>query len=215
MLHIPLSTCVKAPGITLSPFLSLRAGATTARRTAVKTILAAGYLDVIKGNESEIQAVLAAAAVSGDLAVRQQQRGVDSSDSGRDEAARALLAQQLAAHQKNVVILTGATDFASDGVRTFAVRHGHAMLGQVTGTGCCLATVLSAMVAVHPEDKLAACLAAMLLYEVAAEIAAERDDVRGPGTFVPAFIDELARCRGLAARGDMSWVKEYRIERVL
>lgn len=33
----------------------------------------------------------------------------------------------------------------------------------------------------------------VLVLTIAAEIAAEREDVKGPGTFLPALIDELAR----------------------
>lgn len=33
----------------------------------------------------------------------------------------------------------------------------------------------------------------VLVLTIAAEIAAERKDVKGPGTFLPALIDELAR----------------------
>ena len=186
-----------------------RAGATAVRRAAVKTILAGGRVDVVKGNEGEIRAALAAAGEDAP-----QQRGVDSGPSALDEAGRGRLAAALAARERCVVVLTGAADVVSDGHRTFAVRHGHELLGQVTGTGCCLGTAISAAVAVHPDDKLISCVAAMLLYEGAAEVAARRDDVRGPGSFVPAFLDELARCRRAAAEGDMSWLGEPRVERL-
>lgn len=33
----------------------------------------------------------------------------------------------------------------------------------------------------------------VLVLTIASEIAAEREDVKGPGTFLPALIDELAR----------------------
>jgi thiamine-phosphate diphosphorylase / hydroxyethylthiazole kinase len=169
--------------------------------------MAAGYLDVIKGNEGEIQTVFGTAELA-------QQRGVDSA-STLDELAKARLVQQLAARERNVVVLTGKTDFVSDGGRTFALSHGHELLGRVTGTGCCLGTTISAMVAAYPEDKLIAAIAGLLLFEVAAEIAASSEHVRGPGTFVPVFIDELARCRNMAGSGDMSWVKDFRIEKLL
>jgi len=183
------------------------------RRAAVQTILAAGRVDVIKGNEGEITAVLGTATGAVDAP---QQRGVDSGPSELDEAGRARLAAALAERERCVVVLTGAVDMVSDGQRTFAVRHGHALLGQVTGTGCCLGTAVSAAVAVYPDDKLVACVAALLLYEGAAEVAARRGDVRGPGTFVPAFLDELARCRrAVAVDGDMSWLGDARVERVV
>lgn len=47
----------------------------------------------------------------------------------------------------------------------------------------------------HRSDKLLAVLASLLLLEIAAERAAVKDGVHGPGTFLPAFIDELFALR--------------------
>ncbi|KAF5871467.1 putative thiamine biosynthetic bifunctional protein [Botrytis fragariae] len=157
-------------------------GATAVRRSAVKSLLANGYFDVIKGNEGEIK------TVSGSLI---QQRGVDSGSSTSSLAEKATIVRDLALRERNVVLMTGAIDVLSDGVRTFAISNGHEILGRITGSGCVLGTIISAMLAVSREDKLLAVLSALLHYEIAAEIAAVREDVRGPGTFVPALIDEL------------------------
>ncbi|AEO69302.1 uncharacterized protein THITE_2119543 [Thermothielavioides terrestris NRRL 8126] len=181
------------------------AGATSLRRETVKTILASGYLDVIKGNEGEIRTVL------GDS--QEQQRGVDSS-STLNAAQKARVVRALAAREKNVVVMTGRTDFVSDGARTFAVENGHEYLGLVTGTGCTLGTAISAAVAPRQTDRLAAVIAAILHFEIAAEVAAERPDVRGPGTFVPAFLDELYRIRQATAAGDHSWLQRAKVARV-
>jgi thiamine-phosphate diphosphorylase/hydroxyethylthiazole kinase len=45
-------------------------------------------------------------------------------------------------------------------------------------------------------DMLLAALAGVLVFNVAAERAAAREDVRGPGTFRAALIDELYNVRG-------------------
>ncbi|KAK0621378.1 Hydroxyethylthiazole kinase family-domain-containing protein [Bombardia bombarda] len=178
------------------------AGATAVRRAAVKTIMSNGYLDVIKGNEGEINTVF------GDDGT--QQRGVDSSNA-LDATQKAKLALKLAYREKNVVVMTGQTDFVSDHERTFTIQNGHQYLSMVTGTGCVLGTAISAAVAVYPDDKLAATIAAMLHFEIAAELAAERPDVQGPGTFVPAFIDELHKIRQAAARDDTAWLKRAKL----
>lgn len=179
--------------------LVYRAGATAVRRSAVKTILAAGYLDVIKGNESEIKTIWGEGSAEG-------QRGVDST-STLSAKEKAQLVQRLAAREKNVVVMTGKTDFVSDGARTFAVDNGHEYLGRVTGTGCVLGTTISAMITVHPQDKLAAAVAGLLMLEIAAERAASREDlVRGPGTFVPNFIDALYHIRQETAKGSTAWM---------
>lgn len=43
------------------------------------------------------------------------------------------------------------------------------------------------------------------MYEIAAENAASKEYVRGPGSFVPAFLDELYAIRTAASNGDDSW----------
>lgn len=159
--------------------------------------MANGYLDVIKGNEGEIKTIFGVG--------QEQQRGVDSS-STLDDARKVDLVRELAAREKNVVVMTGKTDFVSDGTRTLGISNGHRYLGLVTGTGCTLGTVISAAIATRQTDRFLAVVAAMLHFEIAAEIAAERPDVKGPGTFVPAFLDELYRIREATANGDVSWL---------
>ncbi|ROV87370.1 hypothetical protein VSDG_09873 [Cytospora chrysosperma] len=132
------------------------AGATAVRRAAVKSILSAGYIDVIKGNESEIK------------------------------TERARMVRALAAREEAVVVMTGKTDLVSDGARTVAIDNGHEYLGAITGTGCTLGTTISAM--------------------IAAEQAAGKSSVEGPGTFVPAFLDSLYRIRTGTAGGDVGWL---------
>lgn len=184
---------------------SRSAGATAVRRAAVRSILAAGYIDVIKGNESEIKTVFGAGDTEG-------QRGVDSSSTLSD-AEKAQLVRALAAREQAVVVMTGKTDTISDGSRVVAVRNGHPYLGMITGTGCTLGTTISAMVAACPEggDRLAAVLAGILLFEIAAERAAAETKVQGPGTFVPAFLDSLCRVRVDTAAEDVRWLAEESI----
>uniref|UniRef100_L2FYH6 Thiamine biosynthetic bifunctional n=1 Tax=Colletotrichum fructicola (strain Nara gc5) TaxID=1213859 RepID=L2FYH6_COLFN len=181
------------------------AGATAIRRSAVKTILSGGYLDLIKGNEGEIATVYGQSL--------EQQKGVDSSSTLSHEQ-KAKLVKDLASRERNVVLMTGKTDYVSDGVRTFAVENGHELLGQITGTGCVLGTTISAMLAAKSDDKLLAVVAGLLHFEIAAEHAAVRGDVQGPGTFVPAFIDELARIRNQTVGGDLKWLSGAKVEAV-
>lgn len=178
------------------------AGATHVRRSALKTLMSAGYFDVIKGNEGEIKTVFGSTA---------QQKGVDSGDSTLNDVEKAAMVRDLAAREHNTVLMTGATDFVSDGKRTFAISNGHALLGKVTGTGCVLGTTISLMLAASRGDKLVATVAGLLHYEIAAEIAANRRDVRGPGTFVPALIDELYNIQTATAAGNLEWLDAAKV----
>ena len=180
------------------------AGATEQRRNGVKQMLANGYFDVIKGNEGEIKTVSGSSA--------SQQRGVDSGASTLDKHGKAQLVRSVADRERNVVLMTGKTDYISDGRRTFAISNGHEYLGSITGSGCSLGTTIAAFLAVHQDDKLLAALAGILMYEIAAEQAAVRDDVKGPGTFVPAFIDSLFAIRKSSAAGDNSWISAAKVK---
>lgn len=170
----------------------------------MKTLLSSGKFTVIKGNEGEIQ-TLYGTSIS--------QKGVDSS-STLDVAQRAQLVSSLARTHSCVVIMTGVTDVVSDGTRTLRIDNGHEYLGMVTGTGCTLGTTVSAMVAAYPANGLVAAVAGVAMFGVAAEMAAVRDDVRGPGTFVPAFLDELYAIRKATAGGDMRWLTMVKIQGV-
>lgn len=44
------------------------------------------------------------------------------------------------------------------------------------------------------------------MYEIAAENAASKENVRGPGSFVPVFLDELYTIRQAALNGDGNWL---------
>lgn len=182
------------------------AGATTFRREGVKTLMANGYFAVIKGNENEIRVLL------GDVTT--QQKGVDSSASTSSDFEKASLAKNLAARERNIVVLTGKTDFISDGSRTYTVKNGSEYLGQITGSGCTLGTTIAACLAAGEGDSLLAALSGMLMFEIAAERADKRDDVRGPGTFVPAFIDELFMIAQQAQKDDEMWLKTAHVQEI-
>lgn len=183
-------------------------GATSVRKNACREILAGGRVDVIKGNEGEIKTVFNLVMGAGEKG--EQQRGVDSSSMLTGEE-KVDIARKLAERLGNIVVLTGKTDYVSDGTRTVAVENGHEILGRVTGTGCVLGTTISAMLAAYPEDKCAAVVAGVCYFEIAAEGAMGKASVKGPGTFVPAFLDELVEMRERNAAGDQGWLQRVKL----
>lgn len=188
------------------------AGATAARRAAVRTMLGQSYFSVIKGNESEILTVLGEKEII--------QHGVDSGSSGLTIEDKARVVKRLADRERCVILMTGKVDLLSDGRRTYAISNGDPILGDVTGTGCTLGTTIAAFAAVEKKrdkegkggDMLLATLAACLVFEIAAERAAERS--RGPGSFVPAFIDEIYEFRENLKVGDAEWLGAAKVEPV-
>ncbi len=107
--------------------------------------------------------------------------------------------------------MTGATDYLSDGDRTVAIDNGSEYLGRITGSGCTLGTTIAAFVATHREDKFLAALAGILMYEIAAEQAEKRTEVKGPGTFVPAFLDCLFFVHKQASIGMEEWLRAAKV----
>ena len=182
------------------------AGATKIRRAAVKTLMNGGYFDVIKGNENEITTVLGQHA--------QQQRGVDSGSSNTSPQGKARLVQTLATRERNVAIMTGATDYLSDGERTYAIHNGTSYLGKITGSGCTLGTTIAAFLAIPKGDKLLTALSGILVFEIAAQRASKRSDVKGPGTFVPAFLDELSEVMQRSIQNKWEWLAAANVEEV-
>ncbi|KAK7207450.1 Hydroxyethylthiazole kinase family-domain-containing protein [Myxozyma melibiosi] len=178
-------------------------GASTLRKEAVKALLNRSHFDIIKGNEGEIF------AVAGEMS---HMRGVDSTSSSSMEK-KVHVVEGLATKEKTIVVLTGPQDIISDGITTFVLSNGHDYLSSITASGCVLGSILTACLTVSLEDRFLAAVAGVLLYTIAAERAAAQPSVRGPGTFVPALIDELYLLRNMCAKGDSSWLSAAKVER--
>ena len=86
--------------------------------------------------------------------------------------------------------VTGKTDIVSDGRRTLALDYGHALMGQVVGTGCMSSSTVGCFAAVGPDLTLATA-AALGAYGIAGERGAKRSE--GPGDFFQNFFNEIAK----------------------
>jgi thiamine-phosphate diphosphorylase / hydroxyethylthiazole kinase len=175
------------------------AGASTHRKNAVKTLLNTGLFSVIKGNEGEIMSV---AGLQGDM------KGVDSiSRSSRND--RISGAVTLATEHRTTVLMTGKTDILASGLFPSSVLEfstGHDYLGQITGSGCVLGSLITACCAVLPENSFISTATALLLYTIAAERAGPK--ANGPGTFVPVLIDAVRNLCEETRNGSTSWIRE-------
>ncbi|KIM78882.1 hypothetical protein PILCRDRAFT_75085 [Piloderma croceum F 1598] len=169
-------------------------GATTFRRTVANELLNAWQASVIKGNAGELGALANSEEVKA--------RGVDSV--GKGFADPASFVKQLALKERCVIILTGITDYVSDGSTVIKLDNGHELLAHITGSGCMVGTCVAVFCAAAAStvevrtdkklvdgDMLSGAIGGVLAVTVASELAAARPDVFGPGTFLPALIDEL------------------------
>ena len=120
-------------------------------------------------------------------------------------------------HTGSIVVLTGVTDYISDGERVARLSNGHPFLGEITGSGCMVGTAVATFCAgasmaaaaardayadgkaeaedgrLVRGDMLVAAVGGVLAVTIASEVAAGRADVQGSGTFLPALIDELGK----------------------
>lgn len=174
-------------------------GATQFRRETAAQLLNTWQASVIKGNAGELGALAESQEVKA--------KGVDSVGSGFADPAN--FVKKLARRERCVIALTGETDWVSDGTTVVKLDNGHELLGDITGSGCmvgtCIATFCAAaFTQANTESKpsmlvrgdmLLGAVGGILALTIAGEAAANRSDVRGSGTFLPALIDELYNLR--------------------
>jgi hydroxyethylthiazole kinase len=144
-------------------------GATSYRTRLARKLVEEIRFAVVRGNAAEM-AVLAG--------MEAEIRGVESITAGGEAEA---VARSAASRLGCVAAVTGEVDVISDGSRVLRVNNGHPMLGRVTGTGC-MATTAVAVLAAAGEPFLEAAAAALALFGLAGERAAEASGER-PGSF--------------------------------
>lgn len=157
------------------------AGATAFRRDTVQTLLREIRFAAVRGNAGEM-AQLAGVAWSA--------KGVDA---GSGEADAGAIAVEVARRYATVAIVSGETDYISDGLQLALLNNGTPLLPRITTSGCLLSAVCGAFLAVAPaNDYFAAAVEACTVYGVAAEQAAAGLHATQHGTFMIRFIDSLA-----------------------
>ena len=105
-----------------------------------------------------------------------------------NEAEAHVLQHDLSSLPHTVLALSGPVDRVITPATTLSVRHGHPYAALVTGGGCALSALMSALLAVEPDAALAA-VTAFAAYGIAQEIAAQ--DAEGPASFALRLIDAL------------------------
>lgn len=155
--------------------------ATPFRREAVKQLLDDISFTAIKGNAGEM-AYLAGVAW--------ETKGVESADGDRVQLRE--IAEHVARKYDAIAIITGKIDVVSDGEATKENESGHELLTKVTGAGCLLGSIITACLA-SGDSPLDDSFEAVKFFGEAAERAVTHHEVKGTGTFIPHFLDELQR----------------------
>ncbi|MBN2383877.1 hydroxyethylthiazole kinase [bacterium] len=157
------------------------AGATKYRTEVSRHLLDCYVPSVVRGNSSEIRALIEEGSTT---------KGVDSIHTVDEVKSEAV---NLAQTKKIVVAITGVEDFITDGEEHYCVRNGHELMARVTGTGCSATSVIAAFLAVTQDrsEYAIATAAGLAYYGLAAEYAAR--DHQAPGSFGIALLDWLYR----------------------
>ena len=156
-------------------------------RTTVAVALLEWRPSVVRGNASEIIALARLSGADAD-AGRQDGAGGRGVDSLATSADARPAARALARFIGSAVVVSGATDYVTDGAAMVAIENGHPMMTRVTGLGCTATAIIGACLAVE-RHALAAAVHGMVLVGLAGEIAAGR--ATGPGSLQVGLLDAL------------------------
>lgn len=163
------------------------AGASQLRTESSLRLLDMVRPQILRGNASEIMALASAIRRAEKLPAEEsvQSKGVDSLKASHEAVHSATL---LAGRFDCTVSISGERDFITDGRELLVVEGGCALMPLVTGMGCSASAVTGAYAAAC-DSPLIAAAAAMAVFASAGEKAGAR--AAGPGSFLPAFLDEL------------------------
>lgn len=177
-------------------------GASKYRNEVVKKLLKNSNFSVLKGNVSEIKALVNL----GEDYILKDSSGVDVRNNDKigkledlenTSVKKFLLSvKKLAERLYCIVIITGAVDLIVSKDEIYAVENGHPMMSRVCGTGCMLSGILAAFLGINlpcsKENLKEYSLAAVCIYDICGELAFESiKETDGPMTYKKKLIDFL------------------------
>lgn len=152
------------------------AGATPYRTRTLHRLIAAAEPEIIRGNASEIRALVVKGATT---------KGVDSTAASEEVVGAA---QALSREYRCTVCVSGAVDYIVSGEGVLKVLNGDPLMTRVTGMGCS-ASAFCAAFASTGSPPWAAAAHAMAIMGLAGEIASQK--AGGPGSLQVRFLDAL------------------------
>lgn len=163
------------------------AGASRLRTQTARQLLTEAKPVVVRGNMSEIKALIDNDAHT---------QGVDVADADavveENLSVAVRFAKETAQNLQAVVAVTGAIDLVASAEKCYVIRNGCAIMGRVTGTGCQLSALAATYLAANPEHLLEATATAVMVMGAAGEIAAQRQNAAdGNATYRNRLIDAV------------------------
>ena len=132
---------------------------------------------VIKGNATEIKAIISGNKTSSGVDV-----SIDDiiSDSNLDDYIK--IAKKVSKTYDSIVVITGPIDIITDGKKTYTISNGHVNMEKITGTGCMLAGLIGAFIGANIDNILESTALAVGLMGLSGELANEKMIEEGAGT---------------------------------
>ncbi|EHJ07179.1 hydroxyethylthiazole kinase [Staphylococcus simiae] len=153
-------------------------GASTYRKQFCQTFLKEIDVSVIKGNASEILALIDDTATM---------KGTDS-DSQLDTVN---IAQQAYERYRTAIVVTGQEDIIVQDGQVIRLSNGSPLLAKITGAGCLLGGIIASFTLKNDKPTSEALVEAVSVYNIAAEMAEHHPHCTGPGTFLPLLLDSI------------------------
>ena len=163
------------------------AGASSLRTKTATDLLLNVRPNVVRGNISEIKAL---------LLQTNSTSGVDANvadvvtDSNLEEAV--VFAKSFASSFNCIVAITGAIDIVADSTKAYVVRNGHSKMAKITGTGCMLSAMTCAFMVANPTQMLESVAASVSLMGLAGEKAYALSEQSGTSSMRMHLIDTIS-----------------------
>lgn len=171
-------------------------GASTYRKQFCKLLLQSANVSVIKGNASEILALIDDTATM---------KGTDS-DNNLDAVAIAKKAYEA---YKTAIVVTGEQDVIVQDGKVVMLSNGSPLLTKVTGAGCLLGGVIAGFLFRDTKPDIDALIEAVSVFNIAAELATENENCNGPGTFSSILLDTLYHLDNMTYQ---QWIRIEEVE---
>ena len=160
-------------------------GASKYRTDCVKKLLKNRKISVIRGNISEIKALLGSS---------KNQNGADASSSDFESIENSIqIAKKLALKEKVIVALTGEIDVISDGKRAVVIESGSKLLQDITGAGCMSTSLVASFCGTNKEYLFEATVLGVLTMALCGEIAENLAAKDGLGSFHKELFNQISR----------------------
>ncbi|MCD9067606.1 hydroxyethylthiazole kinase [Staphylococcus pasteuri] len=153
-------------------------GASQYRKDFCKRFLDEVDVSVIKGNASEILTLVDSNTTM---------KGTD----GDSELNVLDIANDAYKKYQTAIVITGEHDIVMQDNKMTKLSNGSSMSAKITGAGCLLGGIIASFLFRNTKPKHETLVEAVSFYNIAGEIAASEDKVKGPGSFLPELLDQM------------------------